>query len=97
MTPLILALAGLAGYALGFGTHRLIVGNVRRDFLELLEDARDAHAKIERAHKAATLRIEQLLPDAVVGRKRLQALARANAKKRAARAAAKVAQIKSAA
>ena len=97
MTALILALAGLAGYALGFGTHRLIVGNVRRDLCELLEDARDAHRKVERAHKAATLRIEQLLPDAVVGRKRIQALARANAKKRAARAAAKVARIKNAA
>jgi hypothetical protein len=97
MTPLILALAGLAGYALGFGTHRAIVGNVRRDFLELLVDARDAHAGTERGLRAATLRIEQLLPDAVVGRKRLQALARANAKKRAARAAAKVARIKSAA
>lgn len=97
MTPLALILAGLAGYALGFGTHRLIVGNVRRDLGELLEDARDDLAIRKRALKAATLRIEQLLPDAVVGRKRLQALARANAKKRAARAAAKVARIKSAA
>ena len=97
MTPLALTLAGLAGYALGFGTHRLIVGNARRDLCELLDAAHAARAKIERAHRAAALRIEQLLPDAVVGRKRQQALARANEKKRAARAAAKVAQIKSAA
>src|SRR5690348_6167998 len=97
MTPLTLALAGLAGYALGFSTHRLIVGNARRELGELFEASCDALARTERAHKAATLRIEQLLPDAVVGRKRQQALARANAKKRAARAAAKVARIKDAA
>lgn len=89
MTPLALTLAGLVGYALGFGTHRLIVGNVRRDLGELLKDARDDLAIRKRALKAATLRIEQLLPDAMVGRQvrqqRQRALDKANAANKARR------------